>query len=189
MKKYLLRKFFFLLLIVLAVPSLWAQQIANFQQRGRAILSLSDNRPSASHPSLPIGQEVIVENARTGNYVWATITGRAESSINGIVALTIDIWQALDLNASDDVILTVPYRQQGKVALSLSDGGIHAVSHPSLPIGQLVSIKNVRNGIVLEAVIANRISTNINGIIALTISAWQALDLNVDDEVILTLIQ
>jgi tetratricopeptide (TPR) repeat protein len=42
MKKYLLRKFLFLLLIVLAVPSLWAQSAQYYLGRGEIYLSQND---------------------------------------------------------------------------------------------------------------------------------------------------
>jgi rare lipoprotein A len=190
MKKYLLRKFLFLLLIVLAVPSLWAQ-IAYFQQRGRAsVIAPSLGQGFfAFHPSLPMNTTVVISHVRSGRSAQVTITGRMASNPNSIVAISEDVSQALGLLEGDDVILMTIAREgpaswygedsRGRLTASgeLYDPVYYTAAHPTLPFGTILIVTNRLNMYQAIVRVNDRVPYASARIIDVSRSAAEALDM------------
>jgi len=101
-------KRFVLLLIVGALFAAGAAaQVSGFTQRGRATQEMKTGGLAIAHPSLPLNSNATVTNAGTGRQVEAAVSGRIQPSAARIADVSEAVWQALELNADSEIIISV----------------------------------------------------------------------------------
>ena len=84
-------------------------QYANFDtQRGLAIQELNTPGLTAAHPSLPINSRATVLNTVNEREIEVTITRRIPISQERIIDLSFAAWEALELSAGNEVVITRP---------------------------------------------------------------------------------
>ena len=81
-------------------------QPVNFTQRGLAVQELNNSGLTAAHPSLPVNSRAMVLNTENGREIEVTITRRIPVSQERIIDLSYDAWEALELSAGNEVVIT-----------------------------------------------------------------------------------
>ena len=91
---------------ILSVPIM--AQHTNFTQRGLAVQELNTSGLTAAHPSLPVNSRATVLNTVNGREIDVTITRRIPISHERIIDLSFAAWEALELSAGNEVVITRP---------------------------------------------------------------------------------
>jgi len=82
-------------------------QVSGFNQRGRATQEMTADWLAIAHPTLPLNAIATVANAATGKQVDTTVSGRIQPSDARIADLSEAVWQALELDADSEIIISV----------------------------------------------------------------------------------
>ena len=102
-----MKKLLFVVLLVFAAAGVFAQ-IAGFNQRGKATQEGFQDMAGlyAAHPSLPINSKAYVTNTSNGRQIEVTIYNRIPVSRERIIDLSPDVWEALELDTNNNVIVS-----------------------------------------------------------------------------------
>jgi len=82
-------------------------QVSGFNQRGRATQEMRNSGLAIAHPSLPLNLNATVINTSTGKQIEAKVSGRIQPSAARIADLSEGVWQALELDADTEIIISV----------------------------------------------------------------------------------
>jgi len=101
-----MKRFLFVLFIILIINSPAFSQLGVFTQRGRATREMSASGLVAAHNNIPLNSAVTVTNSATGKGIEVTVTGRILMSSQRIIDLSYEAWYALDLTEDSIVVIT-----------------------------------------------------------------------------------
>ena len=104
-----MKRLFFAILCATIMISIASAQsrLGDFTQPGVASQEMSTEGLVGHHPSLPINSKAKLTNPDNGREVEITIVGRIPPSLNRILDISPSAAQALGLNGSGNVVLTV----------------------------------------------------------------------------------